>query len=95
MYNRNRIHTSEMMTLLKEQLKTVQQQEEITRYRQHARDALPDTVANRQLSTVTDNPLIAKRVPYSEMTKKNGWETAIRNELSARGVVLTDDENRN
>ena len=95
MYTRNRTHTSEMMTLLKKQFKTVQQQEEITRYHQHARDALPDTLANRQLPIVTDNPLTVKRVPYSAMKNKNGWETAILNELSARSVVLTDDDNRN
>ena len=95
MYTRNLTHTSEMITLLKEQFKTVRQQEEITTFNQHSRDALPDTVTNRQLPTVTDTPLISKRVPYSAMTKKSGRETEIRNELSVRGVVLTDDENRN
>ena len=83
-YTRNRAHISEMMTLLKEQFKTVWQQEEITTYHQHARDALPDTVASRQLPTVTDTPLIEKRVPYSAMAKKNGQEIAIRNIIRKR-----------
>ena len=46
-------------------------------------------------SGVDHTDLVSGRVPFCEMTKKNGHEQLMLDEIRARGIELTDEERRN
>ena len=44
---------------------------------------------------VDQTALMISRVPFCEMTKKNGWDRLILEEITARGINLSPDEQKN
>ena len=70
------------------QFKVVRTSEEINAFLQNINNNLPENIATTALPTITPTSLIAKIVPFSAMTKKDGWENAIRDELAARNVNI-------
>ena len=84
-----------MINLKKEQFKAIWLRNEIATYHSNPEKELANVFTLLEIPTVTNTPLIAKRIPYSKMTRKNGLEGAIRNKLAARNITLSGKEYSN
>ena len=83
------------LTCKTNQFKVVRTSKEINAFLQNINNGLPENIATTALPTVTPTSLIAKRVPFSAMTKKDGWENAIQDKLAAQNVNIDAFCNKN
>ena len=76
-----------MINSKEEQFKAIQLRDEVTIYRSNSKKELPNAFTLIEIPAGINTPLIAKRVPYSKMTRKHGREGEIISELATRNIT--------